>query len=76
MLMHFVSAFIVKHLIHKICAGNHKKPNQNLNPRDWQNLHVIGSQTDISHKNYDLLWLMETQQPSCGLPIAASLRQE
>lgn len=58
--MHFVSAFVVKQLMHRICVGNHKKPNQNPNP---QNLDVDGNQKDLSHKNCDLLRLVEKQNP-------------
>lgn len=60
MLTRFVSAFVVKQLMHRICVGNHKKPNQNPNP---QNLDVGGNQTDLSHKNRDPLRLMEAQNP-------------
>lgn len=37
-----------------ITVWNHKKTNQNPNFRGWQNLNLIGKQTDLSRKNSDL----------------------
>ena len=60
---------------HDLTAGNHKKPTQNPDSQDWQNLDLIVNQMN-SHMNSDLLRLMETEQIFHEFPTAASLQQE